>query len=56
VKQEYEVRASAFDPLEYLKHKIPSLTEIANENLKNAKVVEAATLYNPYEGNFSARQ
>ncbi|KAE9369364.1 DUF1917-domain-containing protein [Stipitochalara longipes BDJ] len=56
VKQEYEAQALAFDPAEYLKHKIPSLTEIANTNLKNAKVVKAATLYNPYEGSLSGRQ
>jgi len=56
VKQEYEAQALAFDPAEYLKLQTHSLTELANKNLKNAKVVQAATLYNPYEGNFSARQ
>jgi hypothetical protein len=56
VKQEYGVRAQSFDPAEYWKHKIPSLTEIANANLENATVTKAATLYNPYEGAFSGRQ
>jgi len=56
MKQEYGVRAQSFDPAEYWKHKIPSLTEIANANLENATVTKAATLYNPYEGAFSGRQ
>jgi hypothetical protein len=56
VKQEYESKALAFDPAEYIEHKIPSLTAIANANLKNTKVVKAATLYNPYEGSLSGRQ
>lgn len=42
--------------MEYLKHKTASLTEMANANLENVKTTEAATLYNPYEGVFSARQ
>jgi Domain of unknown function (DUF1917) len=56
MKQEYEARALSFDPAEYVKHKIPSLTEIANANLKDTKAPRAPTLYNPYEGAFSGRQ
>lgn len=56
MKQEFEARAQSFDPAEYWERKIPSLTEIANSNTENAKVVKAATLYNPYEGRFSGRQ
>jgi Basophilic leukemia-expressed protein Bles03 len=56
VKEEYEARALSFDPAEYLEHKTPSLTEIANAGLENAKTAKAITHYNPYEGMFSARQ
>lgn len=56
MKQDLEQRALAFDPEEYLKHKTPSLTEIANANMESAKVMKAATLYNPYEGHFAGRQ
>jgi hypothetical protein len=59
MKQDYDARALAFDPADYWKRKTPSLTEIANQNLGNAKDQKAApavTLYNPYEGLFSARQ
>jgi hypothetical protein len=59
MKQDYEARALAFDPADYWERKLPSLTEIANQNLENAKAQKAApaaTLYNPYEGLFSARQ
>jgi hypothetical protein len=56
VKQDLEQRALNFDPAEYLKHKTPSLTEIANANMENAKAMKAVTLYNPYEGQLAGRQ
>jgi hypothetical protein len=56
VKQDFEQRALAFDPAEYLKHTSPSLTEVANANMENSKALKAATLYNPYEGHVAGRQ
>jgi hypothetical protein len=51
VQQDMEDRANSFDPAEWWKHKIPSLTETAITGAANAVNQEVATLYNPYEGN-----
>ncbi|KAH8661662.1 hypothetical protein BGZ60DRAFT_413637 [Tricladium varicosporioides] len=55
-KQELEDRASTFDARDWWDHKIPSLTEIANSEKSTVKENKTATLYNPYEGQLSARQ
>jgi hypothetical protein len=56
VKQDFEGRASAFSVAAWWKHRIPSLTEIANANIAAGVAKEAAVLFNPYEGNFCGRQ
>ena len=55
-KRDLEQRALSFDPEEFLKHKTPSLTEVANVNMQSGNAGNAATLYNAYEGNFAGRQ
>jgi len=49
-----EDRVGTFDPAEWWKRKVPSLTETANTNVANAVDVKPATLYNPYEGQRSS--
>lgn len=56
VKQDYEDRANNFDPEEWRKHKRPSLMEIAESNIKTAKLQQTVTLYNHYQGWPGGRQ
>jgi hypothetical protein len=55
-QQELENRANSFQVAEWWKHKIPSITEIADANIKNGRNSKAPSLHNPYEGNSCARQ
>jgi hypothetical protein len=56
VKQDFEGRASDFSVAAWWKHRIPSLTELANANITAGVVKEIAVLFNPYEGEFCGRQ
>lgn len=49
-KQEFELSVIAFDPAEWWEHRLATLMEVAEENLKTEKPVQAVKLYNPYEG------
>ncbi|TVY83098.1 UPF0696 protein-like protein [Lachnellula suecica] len=55
-QQELEARAGSFDPAEWWKHKVPSLTETADASLASGTIEKAATMYNPYEGSDCGRQ
>lgn len=56
VKQDLEEKAADFNPSEWWQKKLVSPTELAESNRKVATKKKAATLYNPYEGQFYARQ
>jgi hypothetical protein len=50
MKQEFEHKANAFVAAEWWEHRIPTLMEIAEVNIKTAAPKQAVKLYNPYEG------
>jgi hypothetical protein len=56
VKQDFEDRAGAFSVAAWWKHRISSLTDIANFNTARDVDKQTAVLYNPYEGVFCGRQ
>lgn len=55
-KQELEARVLSLDVREWWEHRIPTLMELAEENVKTQKVKKIVKLYNPYEGRVDSRQ
>ncbi|KAF8866327.1 DUF1917-domain-containing protein [Acephala macrosclerotiorum] len=55
-KQELEARVLSLDVGEWWKHRIPTLMELAEDNVKTQKLKKTVKLYNPYEGRVDSRQ